>query len=108
LQNAFYNGNPMTALPDPEKLESEALHALGQFAGASVLEVGCGDGRLMRHYAGQAARVIGLDPDHDEIALAKKEFRKRWRSKIFFHLADAGALPYPAASFDLVVLAWSL
>ena len=87
---------------------TEALRALGQFAGASVLEVGCGDGRLTRHYAALAARVIGMDTDHDEIALAKKEFRKRWRSKISFHRADAQALPYAAASFDLVVLAWSL
>lgn len=98
----------MTSHPDPEKLESEALHALGQFAGASVLEVGCGDGRLTRHYAAQAARVIGMDADSGEISLAKKELPKRWRSKISFHLADAEALPYPAASFDLVVLAWSL
>ena len=93
----------MTSFPDSEQLESDSLHGLIRFDGLRVLEVGCGDGRLLRHYADHAGLAVGVDPDPDEAALARSEL-----PRASFALARAEALPFPGSSFDAVVFAWSL
>jgi ubiquinone/menaquinone biosynthesis C-methylase UbiE len=93
----------MTSFPDSEQLESDSLHRLIRFDGLRLLEVGCGDGRLLRHYADHAGLAVGVDPDPDEAALARSEL-----PRASFSLARAEALPFPDSSFDAVVFAWSL
>jgi ubiquinone/menaquinone biosynthesis C-methylase UbiE len=93
----------MTSFPDPEQLESDSLHRLLRFDGLRVLEVGCGDGRLLRHYADHAGLAVGVDPDPDEAALARSEL-----PRASFALARAEALPFPDSSFEAAVFAWSL
>lgn len=93
----------MTSFPDSEQLESDSLHRLIRFDGLRLLEVGCGDGRLLRHYADHAGLAVGVDPDPDEAALARSEL-----PRASFALARAEALPFPDSSFDAVVFAWSL
>jgi 16S rRNA A1518/A1519 N6-dimethyltransferase RsmA/KsgA/DIM1 with predicted DNA glycosylase/AP lyase activity len=89
---------------DPEGHELDALRALGaSFAARRVLEIGCGDGRLTRHYAEQAASVVAIDPDADAIA----DFRRQ------FPAFDARAvgiddLVLPDHSVDIALFAWSL
>ncbi len=68
-----------------------------------MLEVGCGDGRLLRHYADHAGLVVGVDPDPEEAALARSEL-----PRASLALARAESLPFPDSSFDLAVFAWSL
>lgn len=93
----------MTSFPDSEQLESDSLDSLIRFDGLRLLEVGCGDGRLLRHYADHAGLAVGVDPDPDEAALARTEL-----PRASFALARAEALPFPDSSFDAVVFAWSL
>ncbi len=93
----------MTAFPDSEQVEADSIRAIVNFDGARVLEVGCGDGRLLRHYADQAGWAVGVDPDPDEAALARSDL-----PQASFGLARGQALPFPGASFDIVVFAWSL
>ncbi len=93
---------------DPEGNETAALFDFaGSFAGQRVLEIGCGDGRLTWLYADHATRVVALDPNADDIALAIKNCPPHLRERVEFR---AGTLQEfePPEKFDLALLAWSL
>ena len=65
----------MTILLDPEHNESDALFSLPiPWTGASVLEIGSGDGRLTWRYADKVARVVGLEPDGDKFKVGLKNY----------------------------------
>ncbi len=59
--------------PDSYELENQAvdraghvlaaLRAIAPWAGRTVVDLGCGTGYWLGHYAGEAARVIGVEPD---------------------------------------------
>jgi len=98
----------MTDFIDPEVSENTILHSLADFRNGRILEVGCGDGRLMRHYVQEAARVFGVDSDWDEMRLAWDDYLKGQQSKVRLAQALAERLPYQAQSFDLVLMGWSL
>lgn len=93
---------------DPEGNESRAIHALVDFRGKDVLEIGCGDGRMTWRYANLAASVTGLDPFEADIARAQAETPAALRSRVKFRLADAVSIDLCAASFDVVVFSRSI
>jgi len=72
----------------------------------TALEIGCGEGL----FAGQLKQrepgleVRGVDNDGARLEQAKAKARERGL-EIDFSLCDAGRLPFPDASFDLVVCA---
>jgi ubiquinone/menaquinone biosynthesis C-methylase UbiE len=76
--------------------------------GKRVLDLGCGDGRLALGIAQLATRVDGIDPDPDAIAAAKRNTRKARVRNVRFANGAAQHLPYPDASFDVVILSWTL
>lgn len=92
---------------DPER--SEIRHLLSQVDVNSkrVLEVGCGDGRLTWSYAPNATRVAGIDLDRDALRVARIERPSDMEARATFVAADATHLPFPTASFDLAIFAWS-
>ncbi len=71
--------------------------------GHRVLEIGCGTGTLAamikRHHP--EVEVVGIDPDPQALARARRK-AARETGTIQFTLGFAGALPYPASSFDRV------
>ena len=98
----------MTLRKDPEGIETAHLRDFVLFAGAHVLEVGCGEGRLTWRYAEAAWRVTGIDPDAEELSIALRECPPHLRSTVILTQAQAEALPFPRETFDVAVLAWSL
>jgi ubiquinone/menaquinone biosynthesis C-methylase UbiE len=93
---------------DPEGNEPAALlEFAGDFSGQHVLEIGCGDGRLTWLYADQAARVVALDPDSDDIALAIKNCPPHLRERVEFQVGTIQNFG-PSERFDLALLSWSL
>jgi 2-polyprenyl-3-methyl-5-hydroxy-6-metoxy-1,4-benzoquinol methylase len=89
---------------DPDDYEGAALRQLvPSFANLRVVEIGCGDGRLTRGYAAQAARVIAIDPDADAIADLLAEL-----PGVDARAIGVEELIVPARSADLVLFAWSL
>jgi 16S rRNA A1518/A1519 N6-dimethyltransferase RsmA/KsgA/DIM1 with predicted DNA glycosylase/AP lyase activity len=89
---------------DPEQHEIDALTAVGaSFSRRRVLEIGCGDGRLTRRYAADAASVVAIDSDQDAIA----------ELRLLLPTVDARPigiehLALPDHSVDAVLFAWSL
>jgi ubiquinone/menaquinone biosynthesis C-methylase UbiE len=73
-----------------------------------VLDLGCGDGRLALGVAPYAKRVDGIDPDSEAIAAAKSNARKAGVRNVRFSAGAAQRLPYPDATFDVVILSWTL
>jgi ubiquinone/menaquinone biosynthesis C-methylase UbiE len=88
-----------------ETLEVPAMAwALGLAKGGRVLEVGCGRGvalpvlaRLLR-----PQRLVGLDIDGSLLERARERAAGR-RGLVELRMGDVRALPFPDASFDLVV-----
>src|SRR5207302_9087609 len=52
---------------DPEGAHIAALCRLADFSGQTVLELGCGDGRLTLGIAADAASVLAFDPDAEAV-----------------------------------------
>jgi 2-polyprenyl-3-methyl-5-hydroxy-6-metoxy-1,4-benzoquinol methylase len=99
----------MTIRRDPEGNEPRELSRLyPDFSGCSVLEIGCGDGRLTWRYATGTARVVAIDPDSDKLVRAVQNRPAGFEQVDFLNL---GLEPYAAQArekFDLAILAWSL
>jgi 2-polyprenyl-3-methyl-5-hydroxy-6-metoxy-1,4-benzoquinol methylase len=94
---------------DPEQHETAALaHAAPDLAAARILEVGCGNGRLTRRYASRAGSVLAIDPDAASIAAFAREMPAGLRRRVTARTGTLETLGEPDASFDVVLLAWSL
>jgi 2-polyprenyl-3-methyl-5-hydroxy-6-metoxy-1,4-benzoquinol methylase len=95
---------------DPENNEAPALFDIVDFTGRSVLEIGCGDGRVTWRYADKAGHVTGIDPDAGQIALAREQLPRHLQGRIelqaiaFEDFASASE----ASAFDIVILSRSL
>jgi ubiquinone/menaquinone biosynthesis C-methylase UbiE len=72
------------------------------FAGRNLLEVGCGIGTDLVRFARGGAVVTGVDLSRTAVALAAKNFEWHEATARELRVANAEALPYPDASFDVV------
>jgi 2-polyprenyl-3-methyl-5-hydroxy-6-metoxy-1,4-benzoquinol methylase len=101
--------NPrVTRTLDPEGAHFAALRRLADFHGRRVLEMGCGEGRLTREIATEAASVLAFDPDTASIAEAQASFPSELADRVAFRTASAEEIEIDRGSFDLVVFSWSL
>jgi 2-polyprenyl-3-methyl-5-hydroxy-6-metoxy-1,4-benzoquinol methylase len=90
---------------DPEQNERFALRLIdARFAGARVLEIGCGDGRLTRLIAEEARSVVAIDSD----AAAVAELRRGSPSNVEALPCEFESFQAGTGRFDAVVFAWSL
>jgi SAM-dependent methyltransferase len=91
------------ALRESENVEpfevTERVHRFADAAGRNVLDVGCGNGYVLSHYARHGAQVAGVDITAKAIELAHERFRLlgleadlRW--------VDGTSLPFADESFD--------
>jgi 2-polyprenyl-3-methyl-5-hydroxy-6-metoxy-1,4-benzoquinol methylase len=98
--------NAVAVRTDPEQNERAALTRIGaNFDGARVLEVGCGDGRLTKMFAGQARSVVALEPD----PIAVADFLgSAWPSHVKILSAGLDAFEAGRRRFDVVLFSWSL
>jgi 2-polyprenyl-3-methyl-5-hydroxy-6-metoxy-1,4-benzoquinol methylase len=92
---------------DVEGGEESALAGVADFDGKRVLEVGCGEGRLTWLYARRAESVLGIDPDEEQISVARKEAPQELADRVSFEVGRAEDLSKTAV-FDVAFLSWSL
>lgn len=98
----------MSVRIDPEMRELTRLLAYaGDMQGMSVLEVGCGNGRLTHQYAHLVRRVTAIDPNAERIAQAIADTSPGCQESLTFHATDVASF-VPDERFDLVLLSWSL
>jgi 2-polyprenyl-6-hydroxyphenyl methylase/3-demethylubiquinone-9 3-methyltransferase len=83
-------------------LECEILHVLSRLRpDDTVLELGCGYGRVALRLAERADRVVGIDVSEESLALARELAGETARCE--FLLMDATDMTFDDASFDAVV-----
>jgi ubiquinone/menaquinone biosynthesis C-methylase UbiE len=96
------------ALPDAPVIDEELdlLESLVPLAGQRVIELGCGNARLVRLLLDRHpdASVTGLEVDERQHAMNLAAPRERLR----FAAAGAQAVPFPDGSFDVAVMLKSL
>ena len=90
---------------DPHDRIARAMRELGDWAGRTLLDVGCGSGFHLPRWAATAQQVVGVEPHPPLAALA----RRRTRSSANVTVLDgaAQALPLPDASVDVVHARWA-
>ncbi len=77
--------------------------ALGPQTGSTICDVACGAGDLALSFAdAYPARLVGVDPAPSMLESFRKLAAER-QVRVETALADAEELPFPDASFDLVV-----
>lgn len=72
-----------------------------------VLEVGFGNGLNLCHYPDTVKKLTGIDPSTQAERLARKDIAA-CPFPVEVHTGLAEALPYDAASFDSVIITWTL
>jgi SAM-dependent methyltransferase len=89
----------------PEGLRDADAHLLGNVAARRVLEVGCGSAPCSRWLRTAGAEPVALDPSGGMLARAAALNRSTGVAVPLVQ-ADAGALPFADASFDLACSAY--
>jgi ubiquinone/menaquinone biosynthesis C-methylase UbiE len=96
--------DPMTRLLGVRAAHEHLLEQAALRPGQRVLDIGCGTGTLLLRAARHApgADLIGINPDPKALGRAREKARRR-RLSLRFDEGFAEALPYPDASFDVVL-----
>ena len=99
----------MTAMMrrDPEGIEIQTLNHMVDLAGARLLEIGAGDGRMIWQYAASAAQVFGVDTSREQTAQALRDRPQSLAHKVHLVEAQGEALPFVDKAFDGAIFAWS-
>lgn len=100
----------MTIRQDPENNEIHAFRSMVDLTGESVLEIGCGDGRLTWRYAEDAKRVTAIDPFEPGIQRALENAPAHLRGHVRFEAVgfEDFASRTGSDAFDAAILSWTL
>jgi SAM-dependent methyltransferase len=82
-----------------------AMQARADWAARDVLDIGCGTGFHLPHFARTARSVVGVEPNEALAAIARRRVRRRPTVTVL--PGAAGALPLPDASVDVAHARWA-
>ncbi len=91
------------------KWAEELIGKLGIAGDESLLDIGCGDGKITARIAGllPGGRVVGLDASSEMIQLARSQYRGKEHANLSFVQQDAREIKLPE-QFNLVFSAAAL
>lgn len=95
----------LRALHSPDEKVEEAL--LGALAGqelGTLLDIGTGTGRIAEMFGDHAERIVALDRNLEMLRVARARLQHLPAARVDLVQADFADLPFPAASFDTVML----
>jgi len=84
--------------PDLTKIEEFV-----QLNGKTLLDIGCGDGRLTALLAGKPEAITAIDPDESRIETARRNI-----SGVNFLVGSGEELDFARETFDIVLFSYSL
>jgi ubiquinone/menaquinone biosynthesis C-methylase UbiE len=88
---------------DKEQVEINMILKFVDLSGKSLLEVGCGDGRITSQLAGKAQTITAIDPDSESIRKAENNVKG-----VDFKIGSGEYIAQAGGSFDLVMFTLSL
>jgi SAM-dependent methyltransferase len=102
VYSAFNRAN-LFAIQSRQRVTLDALraHGIRSFSGLRIFEMGCGSGGVLREYrwlGADAANLFGIDLLPDRLRGARQSLPAAGLTN-----ANGQFLPFPAASFDLVL-----
>ncbi|MEM7347355.1 MAG: class I SAM-dependent methyltransferase, partial [Chloroflexota bacterium] len=89
----------MTYQPDPEGIELQLLSQFANITDCSILEIGCGEGRLTWLYGPLAKSIVGVDINSTKLDLAKENQPHILNTSLLFAQTRAEQLPFVTNSF---------
>jgi ubiquinone/menaquinone biosynthesis C-methylase UbiE len=93
---------------DIEGAHLASIRRLSELRGRRVLEIGCGDGRLTKGIAAEAAWVLAFDTKAALVDSAAKLLEDELRRDcVRLSVASAVDVELPRSDFDLAVFSWS-
>jgi 2-polyprenyl-3-methyl-5-hydroxy-6-metoxy-1,4-benzoquinol methylase len=100
----------MAIIRDPAEREIFTLNAMVDFENRSVLEIGCGEGRLTWLYAQDCAKVVAIDPIEEDIAFAREDTPDELKDHVHFlqTTIEDYAPQLDGEHFDIAIFSWSL
>ncbi|MEO5657839.1 MAG: class I SAM-dependent methyltransferase [Nitrospiria bacterium] len=101
FQHAYETGRHGWPTEGISRMVAQFLQVHGG-TGRSALDIGCGEGRHTAAFADAGYRAIGLDLERGALAKARAGGGKACRRARWVQ-ADVFALPFGAASFDVVI-----
>lgn len=81
------------------------MRGQADWAGRQVLDLGCGTGFHLPRFAATAARVVGVEPHPDLVALARRRTRQLGNVQVV--PGTAQAVPLPDRSVDVAHARWA-
>jgi SAM-dependent methyltransferase len=90
---------------DPDGVIEAAIGEIRDWAGADVLDIGCGSGFHLPRFAATARRVTGVEPHPPLVALARRRIRGLRTVSVL--AGSAQRLPVPDAGADVVHARWA-
>ncbi len=91
-----------------DNLDVETIQRLCQLQGKSVLEVGCGDGRITTMLAPYCERILGVDLEPRFIEIGKQRIAESGLTNVELKVMDACRLELADESVDFVLFPWVL
>lgn len=102
---AAAGASPDIASDDVDRSLHRALVALTVAAPlGDMLDIGCGQGRILKLLASRAGRAVGVDVDSDARRMARAELLLAGLPNCSLRKGDMYALPFDDAEFDTVIL----
>ena len=94
VMSAVHRGGP----------DLDAMLAEGVITGRErVLDVGCGPGATALAFAARVASVVALDLTPAMLDQARRQAAERGLANVRFECGNAERLPFPDASFDVII-----
>lgn len=90
---------------DPDGVIEKAMRSIRDWAGATVLDLGCGTGFHLPRFAATAGTVIGVEPHHELAAAARR--RTVALGNVSVREGAAQRLPVADASIDVMHARWA-
>jgi SAM-dependent methyltransferase len=90
---------------DPDARLLDAMRSTRDWAGQTVLDIGCGTGFYLPMFAETAARVIGVEPHGSLVDIARRRCRTRRSIEIRHGIAQR--LPVADTSIDVMHARWA-
>jgi SAM-dependent methyltransferase len=95
---------------DPDGVIETAMREIRDWAGATVLDIGCGSGFHLPRFAATAERVVGVEPHPPLVEAARRRvaaLEPGIRARIDVREGTAQRLPVPPAAADVVHARWA-